>query len=51
MRHKFDNKGQAPVKNRDASVTVRPEWQVIEEMDFPRLGKLSLPAVGEGKDV
>ncbi|GBM77848.1 Eukaryotic translation initiation factor 3 subunit D [Araneus ventricosus] len=51
MRHKFDNKGQAPVKNRDASVTVRPEWQVIEEMDFPRLGKLSLPNVNEGKDV
>ncbi|KAG8185252.1 hypothetical protein JTE90_023868 [Oedothorax gibbosus] len=51
MRHKFDNKGQAPVKNRDASVTVRPEWQVIEEMDFPRLGKLSLPNVPDGKDV
>lgn len=51
MRHKFDNKGQAPVKNRDASVTVRPEWQVIEEMDFPRLGKLSLPNVPDPRDV
>ncbi|GFR08616.1 eukaryotic translation initiation factor 3 subunit D [Trichonephila clavata] len=51
MRHKFDNKGQAPIRNRDASVTVRPEWQVIEEMDFPRLGKLSLPNIADPRDV
>lgn len=51
LKQKFDNKGQAPVKSRDASVAIRPEWQVTEEMDFPRLGKLSLPNVGEGQDV
>ncbi|KAH7944529.1 hypothetical protein HPB52_021196 [Rhipicephalus sanguineus] len=52
MRQKFDNKGgQVPVKHREASVAVRPSWKVLEEMDFPRLFKLSLPAVGEGHDV
>ncbi|UYV79675.1 EIF3D, partial [Cordylochernes scorpioides] len=51
IRQKYDQKGQAPVKNRDSSVTVRPDWQVVEEMDFPRLSKLQLPAVGDGKDV
>jgi translation initiation factor 3 subunit D len=40
-----------PVKNRDASVTVKPDWNTIEEMDFPRLAKLSLPNVEEGQDV
>lgn len=38
----------APHKIRDASVTVRPEWVVVEEMDFVRLAKLSLPSVKEG---
>uniref|UniRef100_A0A183GXK4 Eukaryotic translation initiation factor 3 subunit p66 n=1 Tax=Heligmosomoides polygyrus TaxID=6339 RepID=A0A183GXK4_HELPZ len=33
------------------SVQVRPEWQVIEEMDFPRLLKLNLPGVGTGEDI
>ncbi|GIX70365.1 eukaryotic translation initiation factor 3 subunit D [Caerostris extrusa] len=51
MRHKYDNKGQTPIKNRDASVTVRPEWQVIEEMDVPRLSKLFLPNIVDPKDV
>ncbi|XP_026468777.1 eukaryotic translation initiation factor 3 subunit D [Ctenocephalides felis] len=41
----------APQKIRDASVTVRPDWITIEEMDFPRLAKLSLPNVGEGEDI
>ncbi|XP_054168042.1 eukaryotic translation initiation factor 3 subunit D-like [Oppia nitens] len=50
MRQKYDQKG-APQKKRDASVDVRPNWKIIEEMDFPRLSKLSLPAVVEGKDV
>lgn len=38
----------APHKIRDASVTVRPDWVTIEEMDFLRLAKLSLPAVKDG---
>jgi len=40
-----------PQKIRDASVTVRPQWKVVEDMDFPRLGKLSLPNVGEPEDL
>lgn len=46
-----NNKNQPPIKSRDASVTVRPDWVTIEEMDFPRLAKLSLPNVKEGEDV
>ncbi|CAG2174227.1 unnamed protein product, partial [Oppiella nova] len=51
VRQKYDQKGQQQQKKRDASVDVRPTWKIIEEMDFPRLSKLSLPAVPEGKDV
>lgn len=39
---------QPQIKIRDASVTVRPDWVTIEEMDFPRLSKLSLPNIKEG---
>ncbi|CAI4221758.1 unnamed protein product [Auanema sp. JU1783] len=42
--------GERP-KDRLPSVQVRPEWKVIEEMDFPRLSKLSLPNVGAGQDI
>jgi translation initiation factor 3 subunit D len=38
-------------KKRDASVYVRPNWKIIEEMDFPRLSKLSLPNISEGADI
>lgn len=48
-RQRYDPKNQA--KKRDASVNIRPEWKILEEMDFPRLGKLSLPGIGEGKDI
>jgi translation initiation factor 3 subunit D len=41
----------APPKIRDASVTVKSDWLVVEEMDFPRLAKLSLPNVAPGEDV
>ncbi|CAH3997180.1 eukaryotic translation initiation factor 3 subunit D [Pieris brassicae] len=41
----------APMKIRDASVTVRPTWVTIEDMDFPRLAKLSLPGIKEGEDI
>jgi translation initiation factor 3 subunit D len=40
-----------PLKIRDASVTVRPDWVIIEEMDFPRLAKLSLPNIKDGEDI
>ncbi|KAG8247957.1 Eukaryotic translation initiation factor 3 subunit D [Homalodisca vitripennis] len=46
-----NQKNQPPIKNRDASVTVRPDWVTIEEMDFPRLAKLSLPNVKDGEDI
>jgi translation initiation factor 3 subunit D len=41
------------MKRRDtaASVNVKPTWKVVEEMDFIRLNKLSLPNVGEGVDL
>lgn len=42
---------QAPIKSREASVTVKSDWIVIEEMDFPRLGKLALPNIGEPSDL
>ena len=51
-RQKYDSRGQG-MKRRDttASVNVKPSWKVVEEMDFPRLNKLSLPNVPEGVDV
>lgn len=39
------------VQERLPSVQVRPDWRVIEEMDFPRLLKLNLPGVGSGEDI
>ncbi|XP_077979592.1 eukaryotic translation initiation factor 3 subunit D-like isoform X2 [Glandiceps talaboti] len=43
-----DNRFQkGPVKNREASVEVRPTWKVVEEMDFPRLSKLKFMDVSE----
>ncbi|XP_055551515.1 eukaryotic translation initiation factor 3 subunit D [Wyeomyia smithii] len=47
---KWGNRGPPP-KIRDASVAVRPDWVTIEEMDFPRLSKLSLPSVKEGETI
>lgn len=51
MRQRFDPRFQNQVKHRDASVQVRADWKVIEEMDFPRLTKLSLPNMGAGEDM
>ncbi|KAK6195786.1 hypothetical protein SNE40_001142 [Patella caerulea] len=41
----------APAKSRDSSVQVEKEWDVVEEMDFPRLTKLSLPNVDPPVDL
>lgn len=49
-RRRFDNKGNN-MKKRDASVLVHPSWEILEEMDFPRLSKLSLPGVEDPRDV
>merc|ERR1712038_2127103 len=38
------------LKQRESSVTVRPDWIVLEEMDKSQLQKLSLPSVSEPED-
>ncbi|KAB8356339.1 hypothetical protein FH972_023923 [Carpinus fangiana] len=39
-----------PQRNRDPSVNVRADWQMLEEIDFARLGKLNLD-IGEADDL
>ncbi|KAJ5528392.1 hypothetical protein N7513_012551 [Penicillium frequentans] len=39
-----------PQRTREASVNVRPEWQMLEEVDFNRLSKLNLETP-EGEDL
>lgn len=39
-----------PARNRDASINIRPEWELLEEIDFNRLGKLNLET-DEGEDL
>ncbi|KFY74218.1 hypothetical protein V501_07539 [Pseudogymnoascus sp. VKM F-4519 (FW-2642)] len=39
-----------PQRNRDASVNIKPDWKLLEEIDFNRLTKLNLDA-DEGEDV
>ncbi|KAI1341486.1 eukaryotic translation initiation factor 3 subunit D [Xylariaceae sp. FL0016] len=39
-----------PSRNRDASINIKPDWQLLEEIDFNRLAKLNLDA-DEGEDV
>ncbi|OQR79286.1 eukaryotic translation initiation factor 3 subunit D isoform 1 [Tropilaelaps mercedesae] len=55
MKHKYDHHRHGNQnnhnKNREASITVRPTWRVLEEMDFTRLGKLSLPGIHKPNDV
>jgi translation initiation factor 3 subunit D len=46
-----EQKNKLPPKNRNASVQVRENWEVVEEMDFPRLTKLSLPVTSEPIDL
>ncbi|KAF1975376.1 translation initiation factor eIF-3, subunit D [Bimuria novae-zelandiae CBS 107.79] len=47
---RFGWRDDKPQRNRDASVQVKPDWQVLEEIDFARLAKLNL-ATGEGEDI
>jgi len=39
-----------PQRNRDSSVNIRPDWSVLEEVDFNRLSKLHLETP-DGEDV
>ena len=41
----------AQIKQRESSVTVRPDWIVIEEMEKTQLSKLALPTVSEPEDL
>ncbi|XP_035695363.1 eukaryotic translation initiation factor 3 subunit D-like [Branchiostoma floridae] len=46
-----DRNQQVQTKNRDASIEVRPDWKVLEEMDFPRLTKLRMPDIDEPTEI
>ncbi|KAA6409566.1 MAG: eukaryotic translation initiation factor 3 subunit D [Lasallia pustulata] len=39
-----------PQRNRDSSVNIKPEWQMLEEIDFNRLAKLNLET-SAGEDI
>ncbi|KAI1924828.1 hypothetical protein LOZ58_003887 [Ophidiomyces ophidiicola] len=39
-----------PQRNRDSSVTIRPDWSMLEEIDFSRLSKLNLDTP-DGEDL
>lgn len=43
-------KDDRPQRMRDASINIKPDWQLLEEIEFPRLSKLNLE-VGDGEDV
>ncbi|GFS09600.1 eukaryotic translation initiation factor 3 subunit D [Elysia marginata] len=46
-----ENRSKMPIRNRDASVQIKDDWVVVEEMDFPRLTKLNLPDIKDGEDL
>lgn len=39
-----------PQRNRDSSVVIKPDWKMLEEIDFNRLAKLNLET-DDGEDV
>merc|ERR1711939_1215561 len=39
-----------PQRNRDASVNIKPDWKMLEEIDFNRLAKLNLDT-DDGEDI
>ncbi|KAF1999433.1 translation initiation factor eIF-3, subunit D [Amniculicola lignicola CBS 123094] len=47
---RFGWRDDKPQRNRDASVQVKPDWTVLEEIDFSRLAKLNLDT-GDGEDL
>merc|ERR1719219_1164484 len=48
---RWNDRYQQQQKHRNASVVVRDNWKVLEEMDFPRLAKLKLPEIGNPVDL
>ncbi len=51
QRGRQNNYRHVQLKPRESSVTVRPDWIVLEEMEKSQLGKLSLPTVSEPEDL
>lgn len=49
--HVIDPPPQAQLKPRDSSVEVRSDWEVKEEMDFPRLMKMRYMEVADPMDM
>ncbi|KAF2452451.1 eukaryotic translation initiation factor 3 subunit D [Lineolata rhizophorae] len=47
---RFGWRDDKPQRNRDPSVTVKPDWEVKEEIDFARLTKLNLET-DQGEDL
>ena len=47
---RFGWRDDKPQRNRDASVNVKPEWSMLEEIDFNRLLKLNLET-SDGEDL
>lgn len=47
---RFGNRDDKPQRNRDASIQVKPDWQLLEEVDFARLTKLNLDTP-DGEDL
>jgi len=47
---RFGRWDDKPQRNRDASVQAKPDWNVLEEIDFARLSKLNLDT-GDGEDL
>ena len=39
-----------PQRNRDASINIKPDWKMLEEIDFNRLAKLNLDT-DDGEDI
>jgi translation initiation factor 3 subunit D len=47
---RFGYRDDKPQRNRDASIQVKPDWSLIEEIDFARLTKLNLDTP-DGEDL
>ncbi|KAE9966771.1 hypothetical protein EG328_003693 [Venturia inaequalis] len=47
---RFGYRDDKPQRNRDASIQVKPDWGLLEEIDFSRLMKLSLDTP-DGDDI
>lgn len=51
FQHNKNDNRNVQIKQREPSVKVKEDWKVIEEIDFSRLTKLSLPNISEPVDL